>query len=178
MRTKAKLTAIPEHFLPVAGVPDPGTRIYRREGSYDEMVIWFDALCEHIGGCVSPGGAAVYAGVTRAGVYKRLKAGKLTAFCFHITKEKQTLFGGKRLLKEEPLVYIPSAEAKSWRLELEARATRLEKLRAIMEEDEAALEETDGNEADWNHEFLAKDPKDKGRKGVRPPYPWEEIRES
>ena len=37
--------------------------------------------------------------------------------------------------------------------------------------DEAAIDETDGEEKD----FLNIDPKDKGRKCVRHPYPWEET---
>jgi len=103
---------------------------------------WFDGLCQHIGPCVSPGGAAVYAGVSRAGVYKRMKAGGLTAFCFHIIGKKKTLFGGERTLKQLPLVYIPVAECKAWGAELEERAARLNAHQG-RPEDEAALNEAD-----------------------------------
>jgi len=100
---------------------------------------WFDGLCQHIGPCVSPGGAAVYAGVSRAGVYKRMKAGGLTAFCFHIIGKKKTLFGGERTLKQLPLVYIPVAECKAWGAELEERCCAIKRSPG-QPEDEAALE--------------------------------------
>lgn len=175
METSVDLVEIPESFKEQAGDVDPGTRIYRREGNHDEMVAWFDALCEHFGGCVSPGGAAVYAGVTRAGVYKRLKAGKLTAFCFHITQEKKTFFGGKKTLKEGPIVYIPVSECQGWRKELEARVARIEAEKRQTKEDEEAFDEAEGSEKDWDGDFLENDPKDKGRKNFRKAYPWEEL---
>lgn len=75
---------------------------------------WFDSLCEHIGPAVSPCGAAVYAGVTRAGVYKRMQTGGITAFCFYLAGKKKTLFGGEKKLKQWPLVYIPVVECKAW----------------------------------------------------------------
>jgi hypothetical protein len=175
METKFEPIGIPATFLALAGKCDAGRRVLRAEGDYERMTIWFDALCEHIGPCVSPGGAAVYAGVTRAGVYKRLKAGKLSAFCFHITQDKQTLFGGKKTLKKEPLVYIPVEECKAWRNELEGRAARINSTKVATPDDEAAFAETEGNEKDLNPGFLGNDPGDKGRKGVRRPFPWEEL---
>src|SRR6266516_1802194 len=100
MITELPHVKIPEEFQPLAGFVDEGTRIHRAEGNHGAMRAWFDALCEHIGPCVSPGGAAVYAGVSRAGVYKRMKAGGLTAFCFRIVGKKKTLFGGEKVLKQ------------------------------------------------------------------------------
>lgn len=175
METNISFVPIAAELALLIGEPDPGTRIYRREGSHEEMVVWFDSICEHVGGCVSPGGAAVYAGVTRAGVYKRLKTGKLTAFCFHLTKEKKTLFGGKKTLKDTPIVYIPTSECQDWLKELEGRVARIEATKVTTPEDEAAFEETDGDEKDWRHDFLENDPKDKGRKGIRRPHPWEDV---
>ena len=167
METEIQYIKIPEAFTAFAGVRDRGKRIYRREGNHEEMVQWFDALTEHIGGCVSTGGAAVYAGVTRAGVHKRLKVGKLTAFCFYITEEKQTLFGGKKKLKHGALVYIPVSECQAWRKELEERVARIEATNALTPEDREALDEASGDGEDENPEFLENDPKDTGKKGVR-----------
>src|SRR4051812_17776223 len=100
METVRGLVEVHPAFASLAGSRDADTRIFRAEGNHAAMQRWFHALCEHIGPCVSPGGAAVYAGVTRAGVYKRMKAGKLSAFCFHITGKKKTIFGGEKKLKE------------------------------------------------------------------------------
>jgi hypothetical protein len=147
-------------------VPDEGTRIYRNEGDHFAMQRWFYAICEFVGPCVSPGGAAVYAGVTRAGVYKRMRAGKITAFCFHIIGKKKTLFGGEKKLKQWPLVYIPVEECKAWDKELHERVARIEaaKPETTDPEDEAALEEADPGIDAPSHDFLNYDPKDKGKK--------------
>src|SRR6266481_2638177 len=98
MITDFPFVEIPPEFGRVIGTADQGTRTFRAEGSHADMQEWFDSLCEHIGPCVSPGGAAVYAGVSRAGVYKRMKAGGLTAFHFHIIGKTKTLFGRERKL--------------------------------------------------------------------------------
>src|SRR5437764_1479428 len=127
---------IPEDFAQLMGVPDQGTRIFRAEGSHSEMRRWFDALCEHIGPCVSPGGAAVYAKVSRAAVYKRMKAGGLTAFCFHIIGKTKTIFGNEKRLKERPLIYIPVAECKAWGAELDKRAAQIKANRATSDGDD------------------------------------------
>ena len=44
--------------------------MFRAEGSHAAMQEWFDAVSEHVGPYVFPGGAAVYTGITRG----RLKA--------------------------------------------------------------------------------------------------------
>jgi hypothetical protein len=176
METKPPFVKIPMEFAHLIGRPDEGTRIFRREGTVDEMREWFDKLCEHIGPCVSPGGAAVYAGVTRAGVNKRLKNGKLTIFCFYTVEKTKTLFGREKTIKDFPSGYIPVSECKAWRKELEERQERIvarKGLNPMTPEDEAAIEETDGDEADMDSEFLNYDPHDKGRKGMRYRYPWE-----
>src|SRR4051794_8264055 len=110
MITNDGAVVIPAAFEHLMGVRDEGTRIYHAKGEHAQMRRWFDALCQHIGPCVSPGGAAVYARVSRAAVYKRMKAGGLTAFCFHITGKTPTLFGSHKKLKELPLVYISVEE--------------------------------------------------------------------
>ena len=130
------------------------------------MRLWFDALCEHIGPAVSPGGAAVYAKVSRAAVYKRMKAGGLTAFCFHITGKTKTIFGKEKKLKEWPLVYIPVAECKAWGAELEERLARLNADRGTSE-DEQALDEAEADEDNPSADFVFYDPKDKGSKNIK-----------
>lgn len=174
MATDCVFTAIPEPFAELSGQADAGTRIFRAEGNHAEMRRWFDALCQHIGPCVSPGGAAVYAKVSRAAVYKRMKAGGLTAFCFHITGKTKTMFGKEKKLKEWPLVYIPSAECKAWGAELEERVSRIEANRDTVD-DEVALDEADFDEKNPSPDFVHYDPKDKKRKDVKYMTGWKRI---
>jgi hypothetical protein len=117
---------VPASLKPIVGVPDLETRIYRREGSDEESGPWFDALCEHFPGegFISPGGVGMYAPVSRAGVYKRLKEGNLTAFCFHVVKAERSLFGYQKKLKERPYVYVAVSECKAWGQDLRARPDR------------------------------------------------------
>jgi len=157
---------IPEEFARIMGRPDKGTRVFRTEGDHATMRRWFDALCLYIGPCVSPGGAAVYSGASRAGVYKRMKAGGLTAFCFHITGKKKTWLGRDKKLKQWALVYIPVSECKAWGVELDQRAARLEKDRATAA-DEAAFDEADPSDDDTNPDFLHYDPTDRKSGEVR-----------
>jgi hypothetical protein len=95
-----------------------------------------------------------------------MKAGGLTAFCFHITGKKKTLFGGEKTLKQLPLVYIPVAECKAWGAELEERAARLNANRGTPE-DEAAIDEADSAVENLDASFVHYDPKDRRRKNVR-----------
>jgi len=139
MITHDGVVVIPSAFEHLMGAPDRGTRIYRAEGDHSQMRRWFDGLCQHIGPCVSPGGAAVYARVSRAAVYKRMKAGGLTAFCFRITAKTRTLSGREKKLKELPLIYIPVEECKAWSIDLDRRSARLE-VNCDTGEDESALE--------------------------------------
>jgi hypothetical protein len=141
MVTNDGIVAIPPAFEHLAGVLDEGTRIYRAEGNHSQMRQWFDGLCQHIGPCVSPGGAAVYAKVSRAAVYKRMKAGGLTAFSFKITAKTRTLFGNEKKLKELPLIYIPVEECKAWSVDLDLRAARVERGTA---EDKSGIGPTSG----------------------------------
>ncbi len=64
----------------------------------DESGPWFEAVTEIAGPCVSPGGAGMFAPVSRAAVQKRIKGGNLTAFCFHVTSTRVGLFGKCSLL--------------------------------------------------------------------------------
>src|SRR5919204_2154473 len=102
---------IPPALEHLVGIAATGTRIYRSKGDQTALRHWLDGLCHHIGPCLSPGSAALYIGVSRAAVHKRMHAGGLTAFCFYLIAEKKP--------KQFPLVYIPLAECKAWRAQLE-----------------------------------------------------------
>jgi hypothetical protein len=156
MNTDVFVVEIPDALNPLVGEADPGTRIFRREGSNDECGDWFNILDEHFGPLISPGGVGVYVPVSRAGVHKRLKAGKLTGFFFHVTSEGKTIFGRKRKIKEQPYIYIPVSECKAWGKELEARSDRAK-----------AIEEAEGDADDYNGDYIDFDPKDKGNPGVK-----------
>lgn len=150
MITSDGMVVIPPAFEHLIGVADEGTRIYRAEGNHSQMRQWFDGLCLHIGPCVSPGGAAIYAKVSRAAVYKRMKAGGLTAFCFKITAKTRTLFGNERKLKELPLIYIPYEECKAWSVDLDLRAARVDVDRGMAKDGSALEQQTDYDEENPN----------------------------
>ena len=145
MPTKFPFVEIPEELEGIVGKRDPGTRIYRRDGSQEESSVWFDLLTEIIGPSVSPGGVGMYCPVSRAAVYKRIKEGKLSIFLFHVTHRKTTLFGKNRILRDNPYGYIPASEARAWREELEERAVSQGTITA---------EELEGARPSWSGEFL------------------------
>jgi len=86
---------VPKELRELVGEPTPGTRAYRREGTHAQCAEWFEALGEYYQGDVglSTNGVVLFVPVSRAGVHKRIKEGKLTAFFFYITSEETTLFG-------------------------------------------------------------------------------------
>lgn len=98
----------------ILGKPDPETRIYRREGSPDQIEEWADKVFKVAGDCVSPGGGIWYADVSRAGIYKAINEGRLTAFGFHITTISRSVFGFKRKMRDTPAILIPVSECKAW----------------------------------------------------------------
>ena len=138
METFHAFVLISRELAAVIGPADHGTRIFRTSGTEEEMHDWFIKICEHVGPSVSPGGVSMFARVTRPGVYKRLKAGKLTAFCFNPVEEISTLFGRKKSVKTSALIYIPVAECEAWRDELEARVKRIETAAGQVSPDDAA----------------------------------------
>jgi hypothetical protein len=150
MSTEFQLVEIPERLLPIIGEADPGTRIFRQAGTKKECGRWFDALCEYINGTVSPGGVNMYVKVSRAATYKRIKEGRLTAFCFHEVEKQKRLFGGVKEVRTSPYIYVPVSEAKSWGQELEARLNAGEKL---------YREDIEGEEPDFKGEFFEWDSK-------------------
>jgi len=126
---------IPERLRDKIGIPDPGTRLYRAYGTEDDEPAWADAVFDicHGDGCVSPGGAAGYAKVSRPGVHKKLKTGGLTGFVFHVTKDS-ILFKGKKKLSANAnfYCYIPVSECKAWAQELSKKRDKLELAKEIM----------------------------------------------
>lgn len=159
MDTDFPYLVIPDRLKTIVGEPDPGTRIYRIEGSDAEVGQWYEAICECFpdDSFVSPGGVGMFAGVSRPAVHKRLKEGKLTAFFFHVTRATQSIFGYQKKIKQLPYGYIPVSECKAWGVELKSRPDRRE----------ASLEAAGGSKPDWQGEFLDTDPKDKGNKAVQ-----------
>lgn len=137
---------IPEEALEVLGAPDPGTRVYRASGPEEGSGPWFELVDLIAGPIVSPGGGAMFAPVSRAAVHKRLKEGNLTAFCFHVTSTRTSIFGKKRKVRETPYVYIPSSELKAWGKELEERIVRLGRI---------SREELEGKKPQWDQSFWA-----------------------
>jgi len=129
----------------VLGVPDEGTRVYRKDGPEEETGPWFDALTDVVGSSVSPGGVSMYCPVSRAAVHKRMKEGRLTAFMFHATHKKTDWFGKKRVLRERPLCFIPVSECKAWKIELEDEAKRRKYV---------SQEALEGKEPDWQGDFM------------------------
>jgi hypothetical protein len=145
MQTDFPFVPIPSELESVIGKRDPGTHIYRRDGSQEESAAWFDLLTEIIGPSVSPGGVGMYCPASRAAVYKRIQEGKFTIFLFHVTYRKTTLFGKNKILRENPYGYIPVSEVRAWRKELEERAISQGKI---------TEEELEGAKPDWHGEFL------------------------
>jgi hypothetical protein len=137
---------IPKTLLPIIGEADPGTRLYRQVGTKEEGGRWFDSLCAHVkGGTVSPGGVSMYAKASRAAVYKRIKEGRLTAFCFHEIESHRGFFGGVKNVQKSPFIYVPVGEAKSWGKEIQARLERGENF---------TREEFEGEDPDFVGEFF------------------------
>ena len=126
--------------------PDEGTRIYRREGTYKESGEWCVALNDVFNDrFVSPGGVGMFVPASRAAVHKRMKEGRLTAFCFHVVHSEKTFFGNVRKAKATPFVFIPVSECKAWAKEL---AEKRGQVRPI-------------GPTDASDEFLMKDPEDR-----------------
>ena len=65
----------------------------------------------------------MYCPVSRAAIYKRIKEGNLSLFCYHVTEMKTNLLGKKReKIRGTPFGYVVVNELKAWRIELEQRA--------------------------------------------------------
>jgi len=140
------IVQIPKEIAHIFGECDPGTRIYRATGTEEENGLWFDAICSVCpDGTVSPGGAGMYAPVSRPAVHKRMKDGKLTAFLFHVTRKKVNWLGRPREVRTSPYVYVPVVELKAWALEIKARA---------LKQGSITRNELEGATPDWEADFL------------------------
>lgn len=98
--------------------------MYRRGGGRSEFEAWFDAVCEACGpdGAISPGSAGVYVQVSRAGVHKCMKEGRLTAFLFNLDRSQGSGGnGGEAADAGRPYTLIPVRECKAWAQLLRAR---------------------------------------------------------
>ena len=140
----AKTVVVPDEAAHVLGELVPGTRLYRAEGHEAGGGAWYEAISEIAGRCVSPGGAGMFAPVSRAAVHKRVKDGNLTAFSFYVTETRKSLFGKQRKAREVALIYVPVCELKLWAEELEERMVKLGKVTA---------EELEGDKPDWTNDF-------------------------
>ena len=121
MPTEFPFVEIPRKEAKCFGVRDPETRVYRREGSQDEVGEWYDKIVDIAGPSVSPGGVCMYAAVSRAAVYKAINEGRLTAFGFHVISASRSIFGFKKRTREMPYIFIPISEAKAWGEIVEAK---------------------------------------------------------
>jgi hypothetical protein len=126
MVTKFDCVTVPETLRRLVGDPDEATRCYYTRGPEAEAEAGFDAITE-LFNCVSPGAVSMFAPVTRAGIHKRLKEGRLTAFYFQVTEVRRTIFGQKRKGRQTAYALIPVVECKAWGKELQGREERLTK---------------------------------------------------
>ena len=136
---------VPQAFQRIVGEPLPGTRMYRKQGAEDHISDWEDAIFAAFGPCVSPGGAAQRAGVSRAAVHDRLKQGRLTGFFFFSVKPRRLLFAKLPAKRKLMVGYIPVSEATAWRRELEERALR----KGVV-----TKEDLEGDKPEWSEWFL------------------------
>jgi hypothetical protein len=136
----------------IAGKPDKGTRIYRREGSYKESGEWCVVMDDLFNDqFVSPGGVCMFVPASRAAVHKRMKEGRLTALCFHVVHDEKTFFGNVRKAKATPFVFIPVSECQAWAKELAEKRGTVEPVDA----------------SDLSQEFLEVAPEDRENRKVR-----------
>ena len=83
---------VPQGALKILGIKDENTRVYRREGSQEEIGPWYDKILEIAGPAISPGGVCMYAKVSRAAVYLAINEGRLTTFGFHVLTESKGIW--------------------------------------------------------------------------------------
>lgn len=144
MSEEQTLIQVPLEVLSLVGPRQKGTRVYRREGQESECGEWFQALDAFTGPLVSPGGVSMFAPVSRAAVHKRLKEGRMTAFCFHALETRTGFFGKKQTIRSTPVVYVPVSECKTWAAEIKERMLRLGQI---------TKEELEGEKPDWSDDF-------------------------
>lgn len=142
---------VPEAYKEIIGEPDAGTRLYRAEGGQEDFEKWYNTVREICSdGIVSPGGANMFAPVTRAAVYKALQEGRLSAFFFHITKKYKSWRGKEIKYRNSPYGYVSVRELKIWKADLMERAGSV----VTVEQQKAIQTETTGTRKDWRGDFL------------------------
>ena len=131
----------------------PFRRIYKKQGGADEYRAWVDALAEHVGPVLSTGEAAVYVGVTRAAVWKRMNSGHLTAFCFSL----QVSDGKKAKRLSDMDVCMVLSELRQWR---DFRVARKAEIERMEQEEKESDQNFKGIEA-WKKEEMLKEKQDR-----------------
>jgi hypothetical protein len=152
MSTEFPFLKVTPEMKGLVGKRQPGTRIYRREGTYQEAGEQAVALDKVFNDSfVSPGGVIMFVPVSRAAFYKRMNEGRLTVFCFHVVKDEKTFFGKVRKAKSTPFVWIPVSELEAWAEEIKGKRGEAEARK----------------EGDFDIDgLLGRDPEDRGRKDV------------
>jgi len=143
---------IPDALRPILGEQKEGTRVYVQAGDAELFGRWHDAICKHIGPTISPGGACARAHVTRAGVHKRMKDGKLTAFWFEAKEPRvPTVPVWLRFFQPRTSFYIliPSSECRAWGELVAAKYKRLQE-----KKDAGQFLEADEKDADAYNEEI------------------------
>jgi hypothetical protein len=152
MSTEFPFLKVTPEMKSLVGKPDKGTRIYRREGTYEEAGEHAVALDKVFNDSfVSPGGVIMFVPASRAAFYKRMKEGRLTVFCFHVVKDEKTIFGKVRKAKSTPFVWVPVSELQAWAEEMKVKRGEPETAKENFHDIDALLD---------------RDPEDRGRKDV------------
>lgn len=112
------LVEIPEDLQELLGEPEPGTRLFRAAGPREGFEQWWSAVSQVCGsdGAVSPGGVAMFVRASRTAVHKRLHAGQLTGFFYHLVERRQRWWRKPSLevQKDPTYAYVPVIECKRW----------------------------------------------------------------
>lgn len=145
MDTKFPFVNVPSELWHVVGEPDGDSRVYRRQGTQEEVGAWYEAVTTLAGDLVSPGGVGMFCPVSRAAIHKRVREGKLSMFLFHVTSQRHLFFGKVVTHRDSPYSFIPTSEAKAWKLELEERA---------ISQGLVTRDELEGARPDWEGEFM------------------------
>jgi len=152
MSTEFPFLKVTPEMKGLVGKRQTGTRIYRREGTYQEAGEQAVALDKVFNDSfVSPGGVIMFVPVSRAAFYKRMNEGRLTVFCFHVVKDEKTFFGKVRKAKSTPFVWIPVSELEAWAEEIKEKRGEAEARKEGYFDIDALLD---------------RDPEDRGRKDV------------
>lgn len=167
---------VPKELRQIVGEPTRGTRAYRREGTHAECAQWVEALGEYYKGDVglSPSGVSLFVPITRAGIHKRIRDGRLTAFMFYITRRETSFLGVKRKAKQRPYIMLSLSECKAWAAEMKRKVgyvddepqPSLAAQRKLLQPVAAAEEPQNVKEAKEALDFVDTDPRDKGKHGV------------